>query len=278
MRAATLVLALSACAAPTFPEFTSCPFELKDGMTRGLLGDRAVFVAARDGGTARPALFVFHGSGGDPSGAISKMRLISDVVDAGLVVIAPAARDARATPVWDDSTDDVTRNPDLAFFEGLRLCAVEQLSVDPRRISVTGISGGAFFSLFLAKSRSAHIASTIAFSGAMRRGVGARRERLPALLINYGGPSDVTAAADLDGHLTLAFDYTKEVREQVPLLREAGYVVAACNSGQGHGLPPDGGVELLRAFWSAHRQGEPSPFATQLSAEFPSWCSVDGVP
>lgn len=278
MRAAVLALALASCGSPTFPEFTNCPFELKPGMNRGLLEDRAVFVASPDAGAALPALFVFHGSGGDPLSSVSAMRLMSDLSDAGLVVIAPAARDARATPVWDDSTGDVTKNPDLALFEALRLCAVERLGVDPRRISVTGVSGGAFFSLFLAKTRRTQLASAIAFSGAMRHGVPERAEHQPALLIVYGGLTDVTLAADLEGRLTFAFDYTKETRAQAPLLRDAGFFVAACNSGQGHGFPRDGGLELLGTFWRAHRQGEPSPFSTQLPDGLPPWCSIDGAP
>lgn len=257
-----------------WPVYDACPFTLQPGLNRGLAGNRTVYVAApaRDGGL-HPALFVFHGHGGDPLGEVSALQVSADVADAGLVVLSVAARDANATPVWDDASDEARHNPDLSLFDGLQRCALEQLDVDPDRVTTTGVSGGAFFALFLARVRGEHLAAAVAFSGVMRRGVGPSSAR-PALLVHYGGSDDVTPALDERGAWTPAFDFTRASREQVPQLREAGFFTVACNSGQGHG-PSEEGPALLRAVWTQARRGDARGFSL---SDFPQWCSSTEVP
>lgn len=204
-------LCASGCARE-YPAYATCPFTLQPGLNRGLAGDRSVFIAAPplDGGL-HPAVFVFHGHGGDALGEVSSLKLTPDVADGGLVIIAVEARDANATPVWDDASDEPRHNADLSLFDGLRLCALAQFDVDPARVTATGASGGAFFSLFLARVRGEHLAAAVAFSGVMRRGVGSSAVR-PALLLHYGGAEDVTPALDAQGTWTPAFDFTAAAR------------------------------------------------------------------
>lgn len=58
-----------------------------------------------------------------------------------------------------------------------------------------------------------------------------------------------------EGAFTTELRFTDEARAQVPVLRDVGHVVLACNSGEGHGLSDGAGDDIHRPSFGAARAG-----------------------
>jgi poly(3-hydroxybutyrate) depolymerase len=272
------LLATTCTMACRAPFEAGCPFSLERGLNTDLdvLGDkRSATVLAPQTAGPHPVVFVFHGGGGSSLGAIEQLQIGAHADEA--VIIGVDARDA-VIPIgiWADDSDSTDTNPDLAFFDNLHACALEQFAGDADRISVAGVSAGAFFAGFLVKVRGESLAAAAMFSGIMRRGVD---DGDTPMLMSYGGENDRAPALDENGVFSPSFDFTARAREQVPLLRDAGHLVVACNSGEGHGVPNEAGETMLWPFLSTHTRGESSPFDDASSApELATFCTPTDVP
>ena len=159
-----------------------------------------------DPAKAVPLVFVFHGRN-DSQLFIRRYSGFEDLaMKSGFIAVFPSGVDRQ----WDLRGDD--DNKDLKFFDALLEHLGSKYNVDLRRVHLTGMSMGGYFSHLLAAKRSEKIAAIAPHSGGLgvlsARGVKAKR-KFPVMVIHGEADkivkvSEGRAARDLyqkEGHV-----------------------------------------------------------------------------
>lgn len=211
-----------------------------------------------------PMMVVWHWLG-------SSARQVADVMDlegmaerTGSVILVPESKDDNQYD-WDfwNGLDD-----DLVMFDDLRTCAVQDLGVDPARISAHGMSAGGLMTTFLSVQRADSLATVSVFSGGTEPVVQWQQPAhpFPALVV-YGGDTD------LYGSGASQVNFTTTTTHYVDELRENDQFVVLCNHGLGHTLPPETD-DMVIAWNLTHVYGEDSPYLDGDISAFPDYCGV----
>ncbi len=266
----------ASCAAVTVKHYApiaSCP-TLVAGVNAMISAERQrkFTVVLPDDATAQnmPIVFLFHGVAADMGDILGETNYAAMQKQAPFVLVVPQSeRDANGKAVsqtdWDygmHAFDD--DNPDLVFFDDMLKCASAQYKTDPKRVYVTGMSGGGLMTAFTALSREKVIAAAAPSSGGYLFKFPSTTNKFP-MLITWGGAGDSAYGQNFDlmAHDLIAF-----------VIADKHYAIQ-CNHDTGHKWP----AEMTAANWtflSRFRLGEaPVPFADgTLPAVFPNYCSV----
>ena len=86
------------------------------------------------------------------------------------------------------------------------------------------------------------------------------------VLLTHGGPNDVTVLN--------VFNLEEASKAALPFLAAAERTVVDCAHDKGHTLAPDVTPEIIAKFLTAHRAGEPSPYAGGMLPGFPASCTL----
>jgi poly(3-hydroxybutyrate) depolymerase len=266
VRLSFALIALVACGSPGDPpaRAPSCPATLGGGFVDlDVAGaHRTVYVRVPAGGGPHALLLAWHGGGGDPVATLERIGHLGDTV-----AIAPLAIDPSRLPAWDDLHGE--DSPDLALFDVLVRCAVEQLHVDPDRVTSTGMSAGGFFTAELLRVRADVLAGGAVFSGGMRQAWSPTSAH-PPVAITFGGAADTSLGAAADGSVT-TWSYAAAAEQMTAAFRANGQQVLLCDHGGGHVFPDDGG-DVVRNFLLRQRRGVPSPVVD--AAGLPAYCQL----
>lgn len=171
-------------------------------------------------------------------------------------------------------------NIDLAFFEAMLGCLDAQQSIDPSRIYSFGFSAGSVLTNLIDSRYPKLIAATVSESGAwMNDPEETKLVKLftidwswpdldPAdrgdVLLTHGGSTDQVVVLNLE-------DASKAA---LPFLAAAQRTVVECAHDGGHTLEPDVTPSLIVHYLTAHRAGEPSPYAGGTLDGFPAACTL----
>ena len=225
-----------------------------------------------------PVLFYFHGLTNEGSNPVESMeaslqaeanaRDIVLVVPESRVVDIPLVGAMLSWGILDDA------EPDLVLYDDLRTCVANELSVDLKRFSLWGHSGGGLWTSVVLMDRADTLAAASEFSGGadfeipMLGGpfVSYRTpaRQTPVLLVT-GGETDVWP----EGFALVDFESTSDTLQDE--LVEDGHYVVRCRHDMGHyNFPNDAWTFSLS--WSLdHRFGVESPIGDE---DILSWCEV----
>jgi predicted esterase len=254
---------------PVLPQVQGpCP-EFVTG-TQTILGLSTEIMAGAPGAVQGPLLFTWHGTGGNGKQALLQLpqSVQQEIVSQGGIIIAPSdngqVRDGQDVTfvlgVWYDGAD-------LNFADQIVACAVQNHNIDARRIYVTGCSAGGLMAGVMSLERSQYVAAVAPNSGGIAAPVFqlADPSRAPAVMSMYGGSSD-----------TVIVNFSDTTRNLTNQLEPTGAFVIECNHGMGHCGAPASLHEEAWKFMKAHPFGtKPSPYATGLPADFPSFCEIE---
>ncbi len=152
---------------------------------------RLVVPSAANPATPVPLVFVFHGLGDSRNGVSRYSGLEALAPKKGFIAVFPDALNKR----WNIRTAD--DNEDVRFFDALYDHVTARYNVDLRRVYLTGMSMGGYFSNCLASQRSDKVAAIAPHSGGLGmlgfRGVQAKR-KYPVMVIH--GDADAVVKVD----------------------------------------------------------------------------------
>lgn len=232
--------------------------------------DRSFQVYLPDAGTpadAVPLVFLYHGVDGSGDGVLKETQFATLLKSESFVLVVPESARVNGTKLKTDwyygSSLFGMDNPDLVFFDDMVKCASDQYKIDPKRIYVTGMSGGGLMTTFAAMHRGAKVAAAAPFSGGYLHAFAAPAHKLP-MLITWGGKTDKAFEQDFD---ILA-------KELIGNFSKHGHFVVQCEHTTGHKWP----LAMNAAAWaflSVQRLGEPIvQFASGLPSAFPPYCKI----
>jgi hypothetical protein len=210
---------------------------------------RSLWVVGQGHGV--PLVFVWHPLGETARGIIASQRLEGFAERHGCVLVVP---DGDATPFRWGYVGDPTG--DVFLFDEMRRRLVADGTVDVDRVGSVGMSAGGLWTTWLAMHRSEDLAAVAVLSGGTDPSVPwiAPRSPIP-VLVAWGGPRDTWGP----------FSFDRASRRFVRQLRDNGHLVVEVEHGGGHSLPPRV-MDLCGTWLLAHRRGQPSPFAHDVSA------------
>lgn len=230
--------------------------------------DRSVRVLYPENPQGAPVWFNWHWLGGSANQAVTYQGLY-DIADAGYIVVVPTTTGKfEGISEWGfvDGQDD---SWDLALFDDVLSCLVEQHDIDRSRVYSTGMSAGGLWSTHLLGRRSEYLAAVAPLSG----GTGMfqsydkpERGDLPVML-TWGGPSDTI---NILGQQVSFEEATFELRDA---LLADGHFVIMCEHDDGHTLPPVN-LEHVKLFFAAQQMGEDNPWEGGLPGELWSACEI----
>lgn len=217
-----------------------------------------------------PVVFLFHGVGGEPSGILKESGFGDQLKQHNFILIVPKSDrkpDGKAKSKTDwtygNSQFDLD-NPDLVLFDDALKCVGDKYKIDPKRIYVTGMSGGGLMSTFTSVHRSKVVAAAAPFSGGYLLKWPSPAEKYP-IMVTWGGAIDEAYSQNFDKLAAALRGY---------LLKD-GHFVVACNHGTGHKWP----AAMTDATWaflsSFTLGGTENPLKGGLPAAFPSYCKID---
>ncbi len=261
----------------------TCP-DFSDGMqTFESAGEaRQVLVSLPDDlQPGAPVIFYWHSFGTDANYWFANWGLSSLAEDTGAIVLLPQALDSRLFE-WDWVTNANTGewNPgavqDVAVFDDLRACAIQELEADVRRVYTAGFSAGAVWSTFLAQHRSDALAAAYLMSGGNIVNLTWSAPTMPIPTVAMeGGVGDVWP----DPNTPIADFHNGTLDFTANMLDEDQFVVR-CTHNLGHS-PAPGARDWMDEFLLRHSYGEESPFAGDRAGDIPAgWCwdAADGDP
>lgn len=238
---------------------------------------RTAFIAVPPGDGPHRVLFAFHGLA--PAGfdavndLVRGLRLTTLSEDEEVVVIVPQAGLAdlalAEVQLWGILNDD-DKAADLAFFDLMRGCAVQEASGDAERISAFGFSGGALWSSILLMERSEALASVVTLSGGVDQygptlAWKPPAAKIPAVVID-GGTNDAWPNPTFS-----LIDFQAGSDSLSGYLDAAGHTVATCKHTGGHTFPPGAQWAYARAWMLSAVRGEATPAAAAEPA--PTGCT-----
>jgi predicted esterase len=228
-----------------------------------------------------PVIFYWHSFGTDANYWFQNWGLSSLAEDTGAIVLLPQALDVRWFE-WDwvinSSTGEWNQGAleDVAVFDDLRSCAIQELQADVRRIYTAGFSAGGVWSTFLTQQRSDALAASYIMSGGNIVNLPWAAPELPIPTVAMeGGEGDVwpdPTAPVADFH-TGILDFTANMLDEDQFL-------VRCTHDLGH-TPPPGARAWMEEFLLRHSYGEESPFAGDRAGDIPEgWCwdAAEGAP
>lgn len=181
--------------------------------------------AGYDARQPAPLVLMLHGAGGDARGGLDPLLRLAD--DQGLILVAPASRDA----TWDRIVGSY--GPDVATIDRALGRTFSGLNVDRSRVAVGGFSDGASYALSLGLGNGDLFTHVIAFSpGFAPRGP---RRGKPRLFVSHGIHDDV---------LPISATSRRILRD----VREDGYDVRFREFDGGHAVPAHIGEEAVAWF------------------------------
>jgi phospholipase/carboxylesterase len=178
-----------------------------------------------DANKGAPVALTLHGAGGDARSGISHFLPLAD--EAGLVLLAPESR-ART---WDVLVGGY--GPDVEFIDRALERTFERLSVDDRRLAVTGFSDGASYALSLGLTNGDLFTHVVAFSPGFM--APAERRGQPPIFVSHGTRDRVLPIGDTS-------------RRIVPQLEREGYEVRYREFEGPHTVPRPIAREALRGW------------------------------
>jgi len=203
-------------------------------------GDRPVSVpvpATYDAATPAPLLVVLHGYGSSGSEHEAYFHLDEAAQGRGFLTAYPdGTKDANGNRFWS-ATDaccdfDRTGVNDVAYLAGLITEIQSKLSVDPKRIYVTGHSNGGFMSYRMACVHADVIAAIVSLAGA-----------------TFANPADCAPSAPLG---VLEIHGTAD-----DVIAYTGGTIQGLGSGRAMSNYP--GAETTAATWATYDKCEPTP-------------------
>lgn len=206
-----------------------------------------------------PVVFVWHYLNGSPGEMLEWMG-VSELVDAGYLVVAPASRSLRYTE-WLLEGDPAS-NPDVALFDALLAQLTAQYATDPGRVYATGFSAGGLFTSYLSMHRSTVLAATAPFSGGVPSDAYVAPEADLPVMLSWGGENDTYGG----------FDFAEASEAFAAALVADGHEVVACPHALGHWLPPEAEAHVL-AFFDDHGGAGESPWSASPN-DVPAGCSL----
>jgi predicted esterase len=243
----------------------ACP-ALGAGASTWPAGDlnRTVDVYLPAGGAEGAAItFLWHGAGDNPSNVARAFgaATIADTWDS--IVVVPHARGTLPFEWGIFRADD--KSSDVAIFDHVTACLVDEHGADPSRVHTTGFSAGALWSTWLVIHRSDVLASAVLLSGGVSRMLvnWAAPERLLPVLIVHGGDEDVVATARFG-----------EMSEELAAnLAAGGHLVVLCDHGGGHSVPFSPATFALPFLYGV-QWGDVGPTSLPPTSPWPVWCQM----
>lgn len=217
--------------------------------------------------TKGPLLFVWHGTGGNGTLALSKLpqSIRDDISAQGGLIIAPTDNGEMRVGyspngVWYEISD-------LEYADHIVGCAVRHHNIDPRRIYVTGCSAGGLMASAMAVKRSGYVAGAFPNSGGLVKTTTVSFQDtpyVPSVLTMHGGEEDT---------VIVSFEQTSAIF--LDLIQSEGGFAIDCNHEGGHCDAPDELNEFAWSVMKAHPYGtKPSPYANGLPANAPDYCVI----
>ena len=245
----------------SLPEYSggACPTVTaghQDFISAGVTRDIRVEFPAEPQGA--PLVFAWHWLGGSADQIMNFAGFASWPATHGAIVVAPESRGLAVE--WDSWAD--SENPDTILFDDVVRCLAEQHEVDLDRIYSTGFSAGAMWTVSLTHHRSSILAATAPLSGGATIQTW-NPESAPPVLLTWGGSGDTYGTYSFE---TGSLDLSDQ-------LAASGQFRAHCVHDDGHSLPPSG-TDYVWEFFEAHPRGVQSPWANQLPASLPSFCTL----
>lgn len=229
-------------------------------------------------------VFSWHGYGDTATNFKAAANLDPDADPAHPVIIV-TPEDTKLQPPaglgWDIRAGKPgDGNVDLALFEATLGCLAAQQSIDATRVYSFGFSAGSVLTNLIDSRYPKLIAATVTESGAwMNDPEEAKLVKLftiewswpdldPAdrgdVLLTHGGSTDQVIVLNLEDSAKAA----------LPFLAAAERTVVECAHEQGHTLHPDLTPAMIVKYLTAHRAGEPSPYAGGTLDGFPASCTL----
>src|SRR5215207_8639832 len=194
----------------------------------GSTRDGLLYVPAGYGaGKRAPLALTLHGAGGDARSGISHFLHLAD--EAKVVLLAPESRGR----TWDVLLGGY--GPDVEFIDRALEWTFERLTLDTRRLAITGFSDGASYSLSLGLTNGGLFTHVIAFSPGFM--APATRRGKPPVFVSHGARDRVLPIERCS-------------RRIVPQLDRAGYQVRYREFDGPHTVPESIAREALRWFSS----------------------------
>lgn len=132
--------------------------------------------------TPAPLIVAFHGIGDTPASMAEYSRLDELGDQHGVFLAFPTAENSMWKTMNFDP-ENLNENPDVRFYDLL----IKQLSlehaIDPNRVYLVGMSGGASFAQLLLAARSERIAAVVSHSGIQPRGLPKCKTKRPIMMI-----------------------------------------------------------------------------------------------
>jgi len=177
-----------------------------------------------------PLALTLHGAGGDARSGIAHFLHLADAV--GVVLLAPESRGR----TWDVLLGGY--GPDVEFIDRALEWTFERLTLDTRRLAITGFSDGASYGLSLGLTNGNFFTHLIAFSPGFM--APATRRGKPPVFVSHGRCDKVLPIERCS-------------RRIVPQLDRAGYRVRYREFDGPHTVPESIAREALHWFSSDER-------------------------
>ena len=219
------------------------------------LGKNVAIRVAPDAATKKgPLIFVWHGLGSQPSGAIWHLLrqpdLYETILDMGGMIVAPYG----SGPPFEYGVAD------FLVADEIVACALEQVGIDERQIHSIGFSAGGLITTMMGHYRSNYIASIVGFAGGFL-GPNQNPENLVPALIAHGGPSDF---------VFISFEDVME--SYYDIIVNDGHYAILCRHNAGHTVPLSLRETSLDFFLDHPFGAAPIPYGDQLGPLFGSYC------
>jgi dienelactone hydrolase len=214
-----------------------------------------------------PLVFLYHGVGGSSDSIIKDSGFASLLDKEQFVLVVPDSAtptDGKLKLDWytGASLFDMD-NPDLVYFDDLVKCVGDAFKTDPKRVYVTGMSGGGLATAFIALHRSKVVAAAAPMSGGYLH-KWPPHDGKPAVMVTWGGPTDTAFEQKFDPF----------AQDLIANFKKDGHFVVSCEHTLGHKWPKDANVGAWK-FLSAHTlDTKDSPLAKGLGSEFPAYCKI----
>lgn len=242
----------------------ACP-TLVDGAQsfRSAGRDRTLQVSLPSDPSGAGLLFMWHGNGDNAANFHAALGGPEAAESEHLIVVAPDNCCGNGILDWPVGLG-LDPGPDETLFDDLIACTSSQFGIDTYRVYTTGFSAGGLWSSRLLMVRSEYLAGAVIFSGGTDAFVNTYMTPLydvPVILL-HGGTWD-----------QVVFSFQAITESFAASLVQDGHTVVLCNHGLGHMVPP-GFAAWSWPFLSAHRFGQPSPYAgSDPSGALPDYCT-----
>lgn len=210
-----------------------------------------------------PVVFMWHPLGANASQLVSYLDLDELADELGIVVVVPDAMSSNIVE-WGFLTDGAE---DLALYDDVRSCLYDELAIDLRRVSSTGMSAGGLWTSFLGIHRGDTLATALIMSGGSEPVLDYSTPAYPfPAMLMYGGDDDTWGGGGFE------IDFQTTTLNLSQELADDGHFVVLCNHERGHNFPLDP-VDVATTWLMNHSYGAPSPFIDDLSS-LPDYCVV----